>query len=291
MGTRNSSITRVWPLFDLLFARSPDGRDWLGRLISLAPNRDLAEAIGSKVDPIEPELAQFGRKIPGQLAAELRPDQFVALGNLRNAFEQTLPPAAEFLEWLICNPDQLSWPDERSQKWLKQREQTRRSRALLKAHDEETKAEALRLLQIAGAAKSSKQWWAFEGDTNVDCYIETSRLLLLIEGKRTEEVSSKTDWFGARDQIVRNLEAAAASALQSGKHFAMLVCAESAVELSRGAVDKSLPHLRTEQRDALLGHYLGCVTWEQMRAEFCPEVTLPDRIDDAVEFCLWARRQ
>jgi hypothetical protein len=54
----------------------------------------------------------------------------------------------------------------------------------------------------------SGAWWRFEGVTRLDCVLMTENLVVTIEGKRTEGLSSSTEWYPARTQIVRNLEAA-----------------------------------------------------------------------------------
>jgi len=291
MGQFNSSITRVWPMFDLLFARDSTGSGWLWDLINLAPNRTLAAEISVRRSALVPKLARLGRKIPGNLLKELGSAHAGALGSIRHAFESNLPPPIEFLEWLIRNPDGLCWPEETSTRWRKMSVDTQKFRRLLKQGCNTTTELALRRLRENGSAKSSKRWWTFEGMTSVDCRLETDDLLLLIEGKRTEEVSKETQWFTARDQVVRNLEVAAAEAASSKKNFAVMLCAESYVEFSANAIEQSLPHLSTRQRQSLADRFLGCVTWERIRSVLCPDVALPNRIDEAVEFCLWARRQ
>jgi hypothetical protein len=51
-------------------------------------------------------------------------------------------------------------------------------------------------------------WWRFEGTSMIDRILMTERLVVTVEGKRTEPLSSATDWYPARSQLVRNLEAA-----------------------------------------------------------------------------------
>jgi hypothetical protein len=61
-------------------------------------------------------------------------------------------------------------------------------------------------LERLGPKGSARKWWAFEGITKVDCWLETDRLVLFVEGKRTETLSKFTAWFPARDQLTRNLD-------------------------------------------------------------------------------------
>ena len=68
--------------------------------------------------------------------------------------------------------------------------------------------EALRELERHGPEKSERKWWAFEGFTSVDCLLETDKIVIGIEGKRTETGQSKSvSWYKNRDQLIRNIEA------------------------------------------------------------------------------------
>ncbi len=66
-------------------------------------------------------------------------------------------------------------------------------------------ASALRALDRNGPKKSARQGWSFEGFTEVDCFLETDKLVLLIEGKRTENLAESTAWYSGRNQLHRNL--------------------------------------------------------------------------------------
>ena len=164
---------------------------------------------------------------------------------------------------------------------------TQEYRKRLLANDPEIQRAGLETLQQKGTEGSFKKWWAFEGWTSFDCWLETDSLLLFIEGKRTEDFSKSTGWYPARNQLVRNVEVAAEQARKVGKDYAVLVCAEHSVLIENSAFDESLPHLLSpRERDELRRHYLGSITWEQLRAELCPEMELPVALDDAIEVCL-----
>lgn len=146
-----------------------------------------------------------------------------------------------------------------------------------------TRDDGLKALARYGARGSRRKWWAFEGFTSVDCFLETDSLIVLIEGKRTEGVSAATDWFIRRNQIVRNVEVA--RSLARGKDFAVLVCAEGKIELTDQDWTNSLPHLSLPEVDILKEHYLGWTTWSAVASRLCPGLALPDRLDDAVTLC------
>jgi hypothetical protein len=58
----------------------------------------------------------------------------------------------------------------------------------------------------------------------VDCCLEADKIVLLIEGKRTESLSESTAWYSGRNQLHRTLEAA--RDLAAGREFGVLVIGE-----------------------------------------------------------------
>ena len=62
---------------------------------------------------------------------------------------------------------------------------------------------------------------------------------------------------------MRNLETA--EELAQGKEYAVMVIAEEQItSLSSEDIRCSFPHLLPEHREELMGHYLGCFTWERV---------------------------
>src|SRR5207249_2024706 len=122
---------------------------------------------------------------------------------------------------------------------------------------------ARRALAQDGVAHSSRRWWAFEGFTEVDCCLQTDKLVLLMEGKRTESLSESTVWYAGRNQLHRNLEAA--RDLAKGREFGVLLIAEEPLRDSAlGDIRVGFPHLSHDERSELMTHYLGCITWRQL---------------------------
>jgi hypothetical protein len=285
MGDRNSSITRVWPVFDYLFADDPTGESWLRQLIGLAPSTSIRDALlSTPLRPISANLGQLGRRIPSNVKKHLTPAQQQSLRSLRYAFEVDLPAPKRFLEWLLANPHCLSWPPRDAKMWQKG-DATTKLRKRLRDGDAKLRLSALEELASTTPAKAFQKWWAFEGRTSVDCYLETDEAIILIEGKRTESVAGKTFWYKSRDQLIRNIETAAQHASTKKKEFAVLLCAEDSTNLAPQTFAWSLPHLTPTERTELQDHYLGCVTWEQIRAALLPTETLPEGVADAVVFC------
>ena len=218
-GRRNSSLTRVRPFFGQLIDKDPTGAGWLRELLGMtqAGQQLLGELDGD----------------PGTLLAEcVKPRPYAdrilqqTIG-LSACFEHPLPPAEAFLRWAIRNPDRLTWPgwphDPRTYG-----EDTQQRRENLFGVDPERRAQvqddAESELDKHRAAGSRAKWWAFEGWTEVDCCLQTDRLVLLIEGKRTESLSASTDWLPQRSQLVRNLEVV--EALAGDRRGAVLLMTE-----------------------------------------------------------------
>jgi hypothetical protein len=285
MGEHNSSVTRVWPVFDSLLQHDPTGAAWLPWLLKLGSRAARVDPlIYTDSGPLLPELANFERAIPGQLRRVLGSVRVARLERLRNAFEPSIPPSGPFLRWLLEHPERLVWPKKRGVE-KKYDPNTQEKRKHLVANDLTARDDALKQLAAFGANRSRKKWWAFEGFTSVDCRLETDTMLLLIEGKRKDTVSDSTDWFPGRNQLIRNLEVA--QALAAGrKNFAVLLCTETATELPESVWANSLPHLSSAQIEELKRHYLGCATWLAIVQRICPGLRLPEKIDDAIELCV-----
>jgi hypothetical protein len=278
MGQLNSSITRVWPVFDFLLQQDATGQSWLPKLLGLCSSGPGFRDPGS----LMPALAARERLLPPPIATVLGSKAAARIGRIRTAFEKEIPPAAPFLRWLIEHPDRLSWPQNKSEP-LRYGESTESKRRSLIAGTLDTRAEALEALAMHGAAGSRRRWWAFEGFTSVDCYLETENLLVLIEGKRTEPIASSTAWFPSRNQIIRNVEVAKALA-DGRKDYAVILCAETQTPLAENLWSESLPHLSEAERNDLRSHYRGCVLWKDIVQAICPTVRLPESVDDALAF-------
>ncbi|ADY14192.1 hypothetical protein SpiBuddy_2377 [Sphaerochaeta globosa str. Buddy] len=198
--------------------------------------------------------------------------------DLENCFEFSLSPPVRFLEWLIQNPLLMKWPNGK-----KYSEQTEYKRRKLFNNDSTTIAEALELLRNNQVRNPNRDWWVFEGFTEVDCLIETENIVLAIEGKRTEEGPSQSvDWYPQRNQLVRNLEALK-QYVKDKEYALILIDEEGKYKLEETMFTASLPHLSLEERVELRRHYLGNITWKQVCiATGINYSELPNTIDDIV---------
>ena len=253
----DSSITRVRPVFRALFESDLEGTSWLPQILELARDNQVARRIAASPGRMTPELLEkrwFGDRIQGEI-------------ELERTFEFSVPPSERFLLWLIEHPDRLEWPESGGRRAVfgKVAQDQREKLLGLRGDDGERSAieDARQALRRCGVAGSAKQWWAFEGFTEVDCCIVTDRLVLLIERKRTEGLSESTAWYRGRNQLHRNLEAA--RELAGGREYAVIVIGEEPI-LGPDIGDPSvgLPHLTDTDRAELMTHYLGCLTWRQL---------------------------
>jgi hypothetical protein len=270
-GRRNSSVTRVRPLFRRLFYSDEESDAWLARLLASAPQAD--------------RLPQDVLAHPGELdPALLKKRERGRSAGLERAFEFPVPPPAAFLRYLLSHPDKLSWPLRRGKQQTYRSSLTMRYRTALLFGSESERDDAIRLglerLERVGTrgTRDEPAWWLFEGYTKVDCCLSTERLVLFIEGKRTETLSKWTDWYPTRNQLVRNLEAIGEVA--AGRACRVLLIGEEGVpELDDSIYEQSLPHLEPRQRSQVRGRYLGQTTWARVcNAVGVPFDALPDEV-------------
>jgi hypothetical protein len=201
-------------------------------------------------------------------------------------FEHPAPPSRGFLRWLIENPDRLHWPERAPGVRVRFGATTQALREALvdgpRPNRADVQARALAELERRGPHGSHRKWWAFEGYTEVDCWLETEHLLLFVEGKRTEPLAPSTHWYPERNQLVRNLEVV--GELAPGRATAVMLVSEQAVaDLTEETLRASTPHLDTTAREQLQRRYLGQTTWtalcEQLHVDFA---SLPDTLADAL---------
>ncbi len=279
-GQWNSSITRVRPFFQSLFRKDPTGKSWLPRLLSAAPAapEHIIRNTGLLL-PWVTECRSYSDRVlmkpPYEVSSPIL---------LEGCFEKSVPPPTALLRWLIKNPSSdarlINAASNVSSKTKQQRNQ------LFGCDGAELQLEmrtaAISELERVRGVGSNRKWWAFEGFTEVDCYLETDSLVLLIEGKRTEPLSESTIWHKGRNQLLRNVESA--SEIASGKEFGVLLMSEEPIAPPNiSDIDESFPHLSASKKQELVGHYWGCVTWkEACAATGIPFDDLPHTTVDVV---------
>jgi hypothetical protein len=162
-------------------------------------------------------------------------------------------------------------------------------RRRLFAGDSTARDEALRLLQQGAAGRG---WHVLEGASKPDAYLETDRLIIVIEGKRTEPgPTTHTTWMPVRHQMLRHLDAAREHG--QGKTVVGFFIVEgdradrapdtwvqAAVDtISAGALTASLPHRSADVRGQIAAGFLGVTTWQRLCSEFGIRFdSLPDSV-------------
>lgn len=280
-GLYDSSVTRVWPVFQPLLQRDPSGLTWLPAILGLVESRVPALApVRQGLTPLLPALLQK------RIIREKFLNQFGGYGiQMEACFEWSIPPSERFLRWLIEHPERMTWPNRGKARFSDHPQAMRED--LFGRHGAQRQARAqqaaLHELETKGAARAHGKWWSFEGTTSVDCYLETGNMVLLIEGKRTETLSSSVNWYPERNQLVRNLEVA--QEMAGDKYFGVLVIAETPIgRFHPQVIRASLPHFSAEGQQALMTHYLGCLTWRQVcQAVGLPYERLPRTVPDWIE--------
>ena len=253
----NSSITRVRPVFRRLLEKDATGASWLSQILRLSNSNGVSETTRCEPGTVLPEIREK-RRYADSVQGDIE---------LERCLEFSVAPSRSFLRWLLENPARMTWPTSGRRRVTYGATTQARREALIGLKGDsarkEAQAAALRALDGNGPEKSARRWWAFEGFTEVDCCLETDKLVLLIEGKRTESLSESTAWYSGRNQLHRNLEAA--RDLAAGREFGVFVIGEEEIpEATLGSSEVGLPHLSTSERAELMSHYLGTLTWSQV---------------------------
>ena len=155
MGQFNSSVTRVWPIFDCLLAQDATGVAWLKSLLSLGSK--ISALAQKDHGPLLPDLARVEKSLPASVLRAVGPERAQRIGVIRNAFECDLPPSKDFLRWLIEHPQSLTWP-----KSYVMGEQTERKRRELIAGNLKTRADGLAELVLRRAVELGTPWYTWE---------------------------------------------------------------------------------------------------------------------------------
>ncbi|MBW3540974.1 MAG: hypothetical protein KY476_11945 [Planctomycetes bacterium] len=261
MGKRDSSLTRVKPVFDYLLEHDSTGGSWLAQLLAM-PSGVSRQSI-ARCSP----LTQH-RWAPR---------------------EQKLKPPRDLLRWLVEHlPPQPKDAFSDSE--------TGRKRAALSLRDRDTIHEALGYLDQS--ALRSKVWYVLEGPSQPDIYLATDDFLVVVEGKRTESgPTTHTKWMPVRHQMLRHIDAAFEVRGSKAVLGFFIVEGEppdsclvppawltaAAATVSPDVLASSLPHRSQPERDELAKAFIGVTTWQRVCAELgVPTTVLIDEIPDFI---------
>lgn len=247
MGEKDSSRTRVAPVFNMLYARDKTGRIWLPRLLCL-PTGGHPIRISPKWDSTIQDVG-WGEN------------------------EKKLDPPISLLSWLIRHP-RIPVDGQLSHNLVKAQ----------KRHDliEGSDARLREALGLLSHNPEGHDWHIFEGKTQPDVFIQTADILIVIEGKRTErEATKETKWMTGRHQMLRHIDCAweikgkrkvvgffivEGDGTKDGVPTFWLDQAQKTIGLD--AIMSSLPHRGPEEQEGISQCFLGVTTWQRVCGEF-----------------------
>jgi hypothetical protein len=249
MGDKDSSITRVEPVFDELNSRNDD---WVRMLLELP-------RYGSPTPPLDSTDLSVGKGRWGR-------------GECQGNGEIQLRPPVSLLSWLIRNLSSCGRAINAKGK------QTAKKRRKLARGDSGCIKEALKNLRKNDADSG---WYILEGMTQPDACIETPDAIVVVEGKRTENgPTTHTKFMDNRHQMLRHIDCA--WEIRGTKRVFGLFIVEgnggtdvppewreaSISTISAEAVQGSLPHRSRDEQVGIRDAFLGITTWQRVCNEF-----------------------
>jgi len=260
MGRKDSSKTRVVPVFDCLYQNDKTGKSWLPKLLSLPTGGNPAA-------------------LPGNCDVSIE-----EIGWGTN--EKRLDPPVSLLSWLIRHPRK---PMDGSLSSDRAKAQKRREWI------EGSETRMLEALALLSNNLDGDDWHILEGKTQPDIFIQTSGLLVLIEGKRTEpKPTTATKWMKGRHQMLRHIDCAWEIRGKRQVRGFFIVEGNSAQQdvpspwldhardtIKSRSIASSLPHRGPEEQRAIASCFTGVTTWQRICREFAIEwKQIPDSTDE-----------
>ncbi len=215
--------------------------------------RPIFEWLGTHADRnLGRKLVELAEGLPGFRD----PGDYISI-----TFEQAVEASPRRLGWMIENASRLT-PLDGAQWKAYDRRITRNPK----------KEFALKQLQ-AGTRKGIPKKLVLEGPSYADCLIECADAVIWIEGKRHDWLSPSTTWDILRDQLARNVEAAAQLASAKKKSdFCVIICHENKFKhpeelliegYRTGTWRGGWPHLDESER-LNLGKRIGILAWKRI---------------------------
>lgn len=248
MGKRNSSLTRVKPLFDF---------------------------INSDIDKLNSflELFENNNKIVKQ-------NSIIEIRYGEN--EKRIPAPKSILIWMLQNLNALN--EVKNHGVTDINSETYKKRSELFSGNIKLKEEAIDIIKTSNETLENK-WFTFEGKTAPDIFIETSDTIFIGEAKRTEnDITTKTRWLEERDQLVRHID----SLLDQSKPIISFYILEKEIYLKgaykksmklyndRDYFKKNLKHRDNNSIERAFNSFVGFIFWEDISDYF--EISFPDKI-------------
>lgn len=244
MGNKNSSITRVIPVFDYINR----DREKLNKFFSLFDN-DVT------------------------ISSDIREYKY-------GYNEAVIAPCRELLIWCVNNVNQLKKSE--FEKLSSQSDDTARKRYALYRGDENIKNKALAELREPNLPQ--RAWYIFEGYTHPDVYVETDDAIFIGEAKRTEpKLTDSTKWLPVRDQLIRHVDSVIESEKKVYSFLlrddSSVYPLDDYKDIS--FFQRSLPHRDDTIVKKVMDSYIGCTTWNAVNNLFGNEIEYPETTEDA----------
>jgi hypothetical protein len=249
MGTKDSSKTRVAPVFDALFTSDATGGSWVDGLLALGSRSEVVATVAKAQRLVPEHERRWGSN------------------------EALLSAPSLLLEYLVHNVDhaQVAASGDEGEVLTK--------RTALADRDADTVDKALAALR---SGKRGRKWFVLEGASRPDALLETDDAIICIEGKRTEAgCTTHTTWMKCRSQLVRHMDAAR-EAYSSKRVLGLLIVEgdgdaqavvpsqfwrdECSAQYAPAMLQGSLPHRSESERQEIANGILGVTTWQAICA-------------------------
>jgi hypothetical protein len=249
MGTRNSSLTRVKPLFDFI----DSDIDKLNRFLGLFDNNQRFEQ-NSLIE------IRYGDN------------------------EKKIPPSKSLLIWMLRNLDYLNKVDNYGVNSIES--ETYKKRELLFSRDNKTIDEAINIIKTKSKLPE-RDWYIFEGNTFPDIFIETTDSIFVGEAKRTEkDITTKTKWLSQRDQLIRHIDSLLDQPkkiysfyiLEKDEYFKGFYKERMELYSNKNYFNLNLKHRDDSIIERAFNSFIGFVFWSDIAD--CFNISFPDKINN-----------
>lgn len=251
MGLKNSSLTRVKPLFDFIDSDA-------NKLNSLL---DLFEIKNQRIEQNSLLEIRYGNN------------------------EKKIQPSKSHLIWMLQNLNHLNKVDNFGA--TKIDSYTFKKRSQLFSGENKFVDEAIKIIKTKSKLPE-RGWYIFEGNTFPDIYIETTDSIFIGEAKRTEkDITTKTKWLNQRDQLIRHID----SLLDQPKAIYSFYILEKDEYLKGYYKERMKLYSKKDYFKENLKHrdeiiiekafksFIGFTFWEDIAPIF--NISFPDKIDTA----------
>lgn len=248
MGIKDSSLTRVKPLFDF-------------------------------IDSDVVKLNQFF----GFFKSNIFQVEKNSIIEIRYGYnEKKIPPSRSLLIWMLQNLKELNKVNNFDVDNVDS--ETYQKRKALFAGDKKIVDDAIRIIKTESKLPD-KAWYIFEGKTHPDIFIETIDSIFIGEAKRTEkDITTTTKWLNKRDQLIRHVD----SVLDQSKQVYSFYILDKSEYLNgrykermklyskKEYYKENLRHRDDSAIEKAMNSFIGFIFWEDIAEYF--KIKFPDKI-------------